>query len=98
MSITSIARLYFLKRQKELERHMNEGAQMQNDVLMSLLRRASDTEYGRNHIFNMTKSYEDFANNVPVNTYEELKGDIDRGCAMARNGKMVCQVFRYYQR
>ena len=78
MSITSIARLYFLKRQKELERHMNEGAQMQNDVLMSLLRRASDTEYGRNHIFNMTKSYEDFANNVPVNTYEELKGDIDR--------------------
>ena len=57
---------------------MNEGAQMQNDVLMSLLRRASDTEYGRNHIFNMTKSYEDFANNVPVNTYEELKGDIDR--------------------
>ena len=78
MSITSIARLYFLKRQKELERHMNEGAQMQNDVLMSLLRRASDTEYGRNHIFNMTKSYEDFAHNVPVNTYEELKGDIDR--------------------
>ena len=57
---------------------MNEGAQMQNDVLKSLLRRASDTEYGRNHIFNMTKSYEDFANNVPVNTYEELKGDIDR--------------------
>lgn len=78
MSITSIARLYFLKRQKELERHMNEGAQMQNDVLMSLLRRASDTEYGRDHIFNMTKSYEDFAHNVPVNTYEELKGDIDR--------------------
>jgi hypothetical protein len=78
MSITSIARLYFLKRQKELERHVNEGAQMQNDVLKSLLRRASDTEYGRNHIFNMTKSYEDFANNVPVNTYEELKGDIDR--------------------
>ena len=78
MSITSIARLYFLKRQKELGRHMNEGAQMQNDVLMSLLRRASDTEYGRNHIFNMTRSYEDFAHNVPVNTYEELKGDIDR--------------------
>ena len=78
MSLTSIARLYFLKRQKELERHMNEGVQMQNDVLRNLLRRASDTEYGRNHIFNMTKSYEDFVHNVPVNTYEELKGDIDR--------------------
>ena len=26
----------------------------------------------------MTRSYEEFAHNVPVNTYEELKGDIDR--------------------
>ncbi|MDD6112450.1 MAG: GH3 auxin-responsive promoter family protein, partial [Prevotellaceae bacterium] len=36
------------------------------------------TEYGRNHVFKGIKGYEDFAKNVPVNTYEELKGDIDR--------------------
>lgn len=78
MGITSIARFYFHKRQKELERHGKEGVQMQAEVLKSLLERASDTEYGRDHIFNMTRSYEEFAHNVPVNTYEELKGDIDR--------------------
>ena len=78
MGITSIARFYFHKRQKELERHKKEGVQMQAEVLKSLLVRASDTEYGRDHIFNMTRSYEEFAHNVPVNTYEELKGDIDR--------------------
>lgn len=78
MGITSIARFYFHKRQKELERHRKEGVQMQAEVLKSLLDRASDTEYGRDHIFNMTRSYEEFAHNVPVNTYEELKGDIDR--------------------
>ena len=78
MGITSIARFYFHKRQKELERHDKEGVQMQAEVLKSLLERASDTEYGRDHIFNMTRSYEEFAHNVPVNTYEELKGDIDR--------------------
>lgn len=78
MGITSIARFYFHKRQKELERHGKEGVQMQAEVLKSLLVRASDTEYGRDHIFNMTRSYEEFAHNVPVNTYEELKGDIDR--------------------
>lgn len=78
MGITSIARFYFHKRQKELERHGKEGVQMQAEVLKSLLDRASDTEYGRDHIFNMTRSYEEFAHNVPVNTYEELKGDIDR--------------------
>lgn len=78
MGITSIARFYFHKRQKELERHGKEGVQMQAEVLKNLLERASDTEYGRDHIFNMTRSYEEFAHNVPVNTYEELKGDIDR--------------------
>lgn len=78
MGITSIARFYFHKRQKELEKHGKEGVQMQAEVLKSLLERASDTEYGRDHIFNMTRSYEEFAHNVPVNTYEELKGDIDR--------------------
>ncbi|MDY4990044.1 MAG: GH3 auxin-responsive promoter family protein, partial [Prevotella sp.] len=68
MGITSIARFYFHKRQKELERHKKEGVQMQAEVLKSLLVRASDTEYGRDHIFNMTRSYEEFAHNVPVNT------------------------------
>lgn len=78
MSITSLSRLYFKKRQQELERHMNHGVEMQAEVLKSLLKRASDTEYGRAHIFNMTRNYEEFARNTPVNTYEELKGDIDR--------------------
>lgn len=78
MSITDIARLYFYRRQKELLRHEKEGVQLQNDVLKHLLSQASATEYGRNHLFSMTKGYEDFARNVPVNTYEELKGDIDR--------------------
>ena len=62
----------------ELERHYTEGEALQHEVLKSLVERASDTEYGRNHVFKGIKGYEDFAKNVPVNTYEELKGDIDR--------------------
>ena len=62
----------------ELERHYTEGETLQHEVLKSLVERASDTEYGRNHVFKGIKGYEDFAKNVPVNTYEELKGDIDR--------------------
>lgn len=78
MSITSIASLYFKRRQKELEKHMNQGAALQAEVLQNLIRRAADTEYGRKHLFSLTKTYEDFATNIPINTYEELKGDIDR--------------------
>jgi hypothetical protein len=47
-------------------------------VLTRLLGKACDTEYGREHLFGATQSYEDFVRNTPINTYEELKGDIDR--------------------
>lgn len=78
MSITNIARLYFLKRQKELEKHNKEGVQLQAEVLKRLLSKAAETEYGRKHLFKMTKGYDDFVCNVPINSYEELKNDIDR--------------------
>ena len=78
MSLTRIIRNIFVPRLAELERYDQEGEGLQRQVLARLLHTASDTEYGRNHIFGSTKSYEDFAKNTPVNTYEELKGDIDR--------------------
>lgn len=78
MSLTSIIGKVFVPRQKELERHINGGEGLQRQVLEHLVGTAKDTEYGRNHLFGATHSYEDFARNVPVNTYEELKGDIDR--------------------
>ena len=43
-----------------------------------LVERAKDTEYGRKHLFSTIRTYDDFVQNIPVNTYEELKGDIDR--------------------
>ncbi|MDE5948832.1 MAG: GH3 auxin-responsive promoter family protein, partial [Prevotella sp.] len=51
---------------------------LQRNALRHLLDRAKDTEYGRNRVFGTARSYEDFAKNTPINTYEELKGDIDR--------------------
>ncbi len=78
MSITGIVRNVFLHRQKELEKHINDGETLQCEVLRRLLAHAKETEYGRNHLFGSAKGYDDFARNNPVNTYEELKGDIDR--------------------
>ena len=78
MGLTRIAAHFFSSRQKEIERHAKHADLTQQQVLQHLLERAKDTEYGRNHLFGSTKTYVDFAKNVPVNTYEELKGDIDR--------------------
>ena len=62
----------------ELDKHLTQGEQLQRRVLSQLLLSAQDTEYGREHRFSAVKDYEDFVRQVPVNTYEELKGDIDR--------------------
>src|SRR3712207_2768285 len=78
MSLTKIAAKVFLPRQRALERYQSEGVGMQHRVLRHLISRGRHTEYGRNHLLGATRSYDDFAKNVPVNTYEELKKDIDR--------------------
>ena len=78
MSLTQIIGKVFVPRQRALEKHLNGGEALQRAVLEHLVHSAKDTEYGRNHAFNGIKGYDDFIANVPVNTYEELKGDIDR--------------------
>ena len=78
MSLTSIVGKVFLPRQMNLQRHQTDAELLQATVLRHLLEKAAETEYGRNHLFNNTRSYDDFARNVPINTYEDLKDDIDR--------------------
>ncbi len=78
MSLTKIASKLFKPRQYELEKHYTQPEALQRRVLHYLLEKGKYTEYGRNHMLASTHSYDDFVNNVPINTYEELKSDIDR--------------------
>lgn len=78
MSLTQIIGKVFVPRQRALEKHLKGGEALQRAVLEHLISTAKDTEYGRNHDFAGIKGYDDFMARVPVNTYEELKGDIDR--------------------
>lgn len=78
MSLTRFIGKVFVPRQKALEAHINNGEALQKKVLKNLLYKARNTEYGINHLFAATKGYEDFTVNTPINSYEELKADIDR--------------------
>lgn len=79
MNLTSIVnKLYFQPRRRELERYINEGEEMQHEILQYLVKRGKDTEYGRKYLFSTINNYNDFAQNIPLNTYEELKGYIER--------------------
>lgn len=78
MSLTKIASKLFLPRQGELTKHYTYPESLQRNVLKYLVGKGRDTEYGRDHMFSSIMNYDDFAKNTPINTYEELKGDIDR--------------------
>lgn len=80
MSITSIVRkLFFSSRQNIiLPRYTKDVEEVQQRLLLHLIDRGNDTEYGKNLSFNNIHSYEDFSQKVPINNYEELKGFIDR--------------------
>ena len=63
---------------RELEKHQTQGEQLQRAVLSHLIASAKDTEYGREHGFSSIKDYDSFVRMNPVNSYEELKGQVDR--------------------
>lgn len=69
MSLTQIIGKLFIPRQKALEKHQNGGEALQRAVLEHLIHSAKNTEYGRNHAFVNIKGYDDFIDQVPVNTY-----------------------------
>jgi len=57
----------------------------QTRLLMDIVRRNADTEYGRRHGFGDVKSVEDYQRRVPLITYEDIKGDVTRVTEGARN-------------
>ena len=78
MSLTNIIRPIFTPRRHKLDFYVTEAEALQRKVLKRLLDKASQTEWGRTHGYRKDLSYEDFARQTPLNTYEELKGFIDR--------------------
>ena len=78
MSITSIIRPIFEPRCHELDLYQAEAETLQRNVLTRLLGKAVHTEWGTAHGYRKGLSYEDFARQTPLSTYEELKGFIDR--------------------
>ena len=78
MSITSIIRPFFSGRMRSIEHFESHAEQIQRQVLNKLLERAADTEWGSKYGYASMRNYEDFAAKVPLSTYEELKGYIDR--------------------
>ena len=69
MSLTSIARPFFMPRAKAIEKYADSAEKIQRRVLKHLLERAGNTEWGKKYGYSDLICYEYFARTVPINTY-----------------------------
>ena len=81
--INSIVAWILKKRIHQMELFMKFPIDVQNELLLSLINQAQNTEFGKKYHFSSIKSYEDFSKQVPLSTYEEFEPLIER----ARKGE-----------
>ncbi len=79
MSIKSIAAKIFAKSiHNKTQKWASNPIETQQKVFNDLIRQAKETQFGKDHKFNEIKTFEDFAKQVPIRDYEELKPYVDR--------------------
>lgn len=76
--LNSIASWILKKRIHQIELFMKYPHEVQSEVLFNLLEVAEDTEIGLQYGFQEMKSYEDFKDKVPVQSYEDISQLIER--------------------
>ena len=70
-------------------------SEVQSDLLFRMLSHNQDTEYGKKHSFGDIRSYEDFCQNVPLVSYEDLEGYIEKIKAGCPNILTSDEVIRF---
>lgn len=78
MSLTRFIRPILSTRLHKLDAYTSKAEILQRNVLRQLLSKSCSTEWGSAHGYAKDLSYENFVRQTPLNTYEELKGFIDR--------------------
>ena len=81
--INSIAAWFLKKRFHQIELFLKYPNEVQNELLLTLVDFARETETGKKFGFESIKNYSDFANRVPVTNYEGYQSVIER----SRNGE-----------
>ncbi|MDR0976719.1 MAG: GH3 auxin-responsive promoter family protein [Prevotellaceae bacterium] len=86
MSLTSsLNNLFFAPRLKRIEHYALQSEALQARVLQRLLYKAGHTEWGKMFDYPSIRSYDNFHNRVPIQTYEDIKPFVERQCRGERN-------------
>ena len=86
MSIKSFsAKLFAAYIQRKINSWASRPQETQHKVFVELMRKAGNTEFGKDHSFKSIKTPADFAAKVPVRDYEELKPYVEKVVAGKEN-------------
>lgn len=79
MSLKAIAAKIFAKIiHNKTQKWVQHPVETQQRVFVNLIASADATQFGKDHNFTGIKSFEDFAKQVPIRDYEELRPYVDR--------------------
>jgi len=79
MSLKSFAAGIYAKwTRRQINRWANKPIETQQKVFKSLMAKAKNTSFGKDHKFKDIKTPKDFAKQVPIRDYEQLKPYVDR--------------------
>lgn len=81
--VNSIASWFLRKRIDQIQEFVNNPHEVQERICAKLLEVAQNTEIGKKYDFTSIRSYQDFANRIPVSIYEDIEPMIER----ARRGE-----------
>ncbi len=76
--VNSIASWFLKQRIHQIELFLKYPGEVQEELLLNLIRSAEYTSLGIKYEFDSIKSYSTFAERIPISTYEELEPMIER--------------------
>ncbi len=79
--INSLISWFITKRMYQIDLFRRYPAEVQEETLVKLLERGRKTLFGKDHGFSSVDHYEQFARQVPVREYHEIKPYIDKALA-----------------
>lgn len=63
---------------KRVKRMARNALRDQDNIMKTLIQKAKNTAFGKDHHFDKIKSYEDFKQYIPIRDYEELKSYVKK--------------------
>lgn len=76
--VNALIAWYFKSRLQTVQDALDNAVAIQKRTLVELIERASQTSFGKEHQFSKIRDYADFASQVPIMDYDDIKPYVER--------------------